>query len=686
MSGLSHLFSPTRIGTMELKNRIVMSPMTTDYGTAEQEPSERLLAYLEERARGGVGLITLEVCSVASDHRYQPNSLSLAEDRFIDVHRRLTDRLHTHGVKLQPQITHPGPESLAPFFTGQDSIGPSVCVNPSGFQSSRPLDIDEIPVIIDQYAQAAIRAKAAGYDGMELHAAHAYMLLGSFLSPLRNARRDAYGGKKLEGRARLLLETLTAIKQAVGSDFPVTVSLSGYERSPGGREVNETQRLAQLLEDAGADAFRISGGTTDVLVTQMVMGSDHPDGINAAAAESIRQVVDVPVMVVGRIHTPELAEKIIADGQADLVAMGRPFLADPHWPNKAQAGQLEDIRRCISCENCIDSMIDDQNLNCAVNAGTGREFEFSIKPATTRKHVLVIGGGPAGMEAARVSSLRGHRVTLIERQSCLGGSLRLAATVHSDNEAFLDWLVKQVQKSAIDVRLATEASPQLIRELDADAIVVATGARVDIPVIEGTELPHVYTGAQMRRIVEGRAGVEDYSMLPQALRGIAKNMAVHFSPKLTPRRLRNYSRHWLPLGKRVVIVGADLAAIEVAEFLAARGRKVSVIESGKRIALEIGPKRRTEHSLRLEKLGVTICTEASCEKIDVDQVYFRNASGQLRSIAADSVIIAGNPVADTELYVTARELAEEVHAIGDCTGLGLIRKATEEGMKVACAL
>ena len=686
MPGLVHLFSPARIGSMELKNRVVMSPMTTDYGTLEQEPSERLLAYLEERARGGVGLITLEVCSVALEHRYQPNSLSLGQDRFIEIHQKLVERIHKYGAKIQPQITHPGPESLAPFFEGKPSLGPSVCVNPSGFQSSHPLDIEEIPVIIDQYAQAACRAKAAGYDGMELHAAHAYMLLGSFLSPLRNARKDAYGGKKLEGRARLLLETLSAIKQAVGPDFPVTVSLSGYERYPGGREINESQRLAQLLEEAGADALRISGGATDVLVSQMVMGSEYPDGINAATAEAIRQVVAIPVMVVGRIHTPELAEKILATGQADLVAMGRPFLADPQWPNKAEAGQLEDIRRCISCENCIDQMIDVQNLNCAINAATGRELENVLTPADTKKHVVVIGGGPGGMEAARVSQLRGHKVTLLERQHCLGGSLRLAATVHSDNEPFLDWLVGQVEKAPIDVRLGCDADVDVLRSLAPDAIVVATGARVEIPDIKGASLPHVITGLQMRRIVEGRAEAQDFAMLPTVFRGLAGITLPWLSPRLSPRQWRDYSRHWLPLGPVIAIIGADLAAIEVAEFLALRGRKVSILESSKRIALEIGPKRRAEHSMRLDKLGVTLCTEVQCEKIDAQSVHFRNAAGQLRHIEIDNVIIAGEPVAATQCYETMKDLAPEVHAIGDCTGLGLIRKATDDGMRVACKL
>ncbi|MBW2294166.1 MAG: NADH:flavin oxidoreductase, partial [Deltaproteobacteria bacterium] len=345
MSQLSSLFSPIKIGSMELPNRIMMAPMTVDYGLPDETPSDRQLAYYGERAAGGMGLIGLEVCSVDPDHRYQQHSLGLHSDSQIEGHRKLVDVIHAHGVKVQPQLSHPGPESLAPFFKQIQPMGPSVIRTETTKQVCREIGLDEIEAVVEMYGEGARRAREAGYDGIELHAAHNYMMLGSFLSPLRNYRTDEYAGGKFEGRAKLLLDVLARIRQKVGADFPITVRISGFERQSGGREINDTQRLAPLLVHAGVDCFHVSGGVGDANITQIITGPEFGVGYNVAAATAIKQVVDVPVLVVGQNMDPLLADRIISEGRADMIAMGRALLADPQFPNKAMSGRLREINR-----------------------------------------------------------------------------------------------------------------------------------------------------------------------------------------------------------------------------------------------------------------------------------------------------------------------------------------------------
>lgn len=656
-SSFPHLLSPIRIGTMQLKNRMVMSPMTTAYCNADQTPSERLIGHFEARARGGVGLITLELVTVATDHPYMHRSMTLGADRYIDAHRPLVEAIHQHGAKVQPQLSHTGPESVAPMFGGPQPVGPSVAVAPVWGWHSRELSQEELPAIAIQYGEAARRARAAGYDGIELHAAHCYNLLGSFLSPLRNKRTDDYSAFRLETRTRFLVEVLEQIKARAGRDFPVTLSISGYERTPGGRGLEDTQAIAPILVEAGVDCFRVSGGISDALVTQMVSRSEMGDAMNAANAESIRNVVNVPVMAVGRIHTPQIAEAILANGQADLVAMARPLLADPEFPNKVASGRHRQIRRCISCENCIDSMQGHDDLRCALNPYSGRETAQITRRTHSPQHVVVVGSGPAGMEAARQAAELGHRVTLLEKQHRLGGSLVLAATVHSDNEYFLDFLKAEMRRLPITVQLGVTATVSDVMALAPDAVIVATGAKVTTPEIPGRHLPHVRSGAQLRAALES---------LPLWLHGL-----------VIPGLLRTLSKAWLPLGKQVAIIGADLVAVELAEFLAHRGRRVHLLEPGSKIAPEVGKKRRAEHMDRLDALRVTVNTRVEIVRIETGGVLIRSHTTE-RLIPSDSVIIAGAPVADTTLLDQLATTRLPVQGIGDCTGLGLIAGATRD--------
>jgi 2,4-dienoyl-CoA reductase (NADPH2) len=681
---LVRLFSPIRIGTLALPNRLVMSPMTTGYAGDDLLPSPRLLAYLEARARGGVGLITLEACSVDRRHREVPRSMHFSDDSVIEAHRALSDRVHAAGAKVQPQLVHPGPDGLAPFFEKIPSLGPSVIPSYLTGTPCRELEVEEIAEIVELYGAAARRIREAGYDGLELHAAHGYMLLGSFLSPWRNRRSDAYRGDTDEGRTRMLTEVLSAIRREAGDEFPVTLRISGYERVPGGRRSYDTPRIAPRLVEAGVDCFHVSGGVIDRLTSQIVTGSSYGDAHNVAAAAAVKRVVGVPVMAVGRIHDPLLAEEILARGDADLIAMARPLLADPELPAKARAGRVSDLRHCISCQTCIDSM-EVGSMRCAINPQSGREGELEITRAVTPLRVSVVGGGPAGLEAARQAALRGHRVQLHERENQLGGAFRLAATVHPENQPFLRFLQTQIERLPIDVRLGSEVDAGRIASSKPDAVIVATGARIATPAIPGDDLPHVWSGPELRGLLSGDVSALATKRLSAWQRWGAQLVLPRASRLATPERMQRLPGRWIPVGPRVAIVGGDLAAVELAEFLAQKGRRVRLFEVGDEIAPEVGLKRRTEHMDRLDRLGVSVNTGIEIEAISATGLRLK-ATGGGTPVDADTVILAGHPEPDTRLFESIRERVPRTFAIGDCTGLGLVAKATDEAARIVAEL
>lgn len=652
MPKLEALFTPTRIGSMELRNRIVMAPMTVDYGSPDETPSERQIAYYSERARGGVALIGLEVCSVDPKHRYQQHSLGLHSDEQIKGHARLVEAIHAHGAKVQPQLSHPGPESLAPFFEQLQPMGPSVIRTETTKQACREITLEEIESVIEMYAEGARRAREAGYDGIELHAAHSYMMLGSFLSPLRNFRTDEYAGSKFEGRTRLLLQVIERIRQSTASDFPVTVRLSGFERESGGREINDTQRLAPLLVAAGVDCLHVSGGVGDANITQIITGPEFAPGYNLASAAAIRQTVDVPVMAVGQNMDPLAAERAIQDGRVDLVVMARALLADPELPRKASEGRLRDINRCTLCQHCVDVMTSEFNgTTCAVNPRVGREAEFPLEPASEAKNVVVVGGGPGGLAAAIYACERGHRVTLFERESELGGAFRWASTTFPHNQLFLDYLIGRVESLPIDVKLGESATREGVEALAPDAVIVAAGGRFESPAVPGSEAEGVISGdAVLQLIADARAGGDAAA---------------------------------LPVGDSVAIVGANLIGVELAELLARHGRRVHVVEPSGRMAMPAGKKRRCDHTKRLDALGVPINTGVTVSAVSSDGVTLTRVTGGEHLLAADTVIVAGNPVPDSSLADQLEGVAGEVAAIGDGTGFGLSRKAVAEAMEVA---
>lgn len=647
MTGYEHLLSPGRIGSMELRNRLVMSPMETMYGTPDGLPSERTVAYFAARAAGGVGLITVGATGIDDQHPETPGGLHLGTDASVDAHRRLVDAVHEHGAKIQPQIVHAGPDGLGPEMHGVTSLGPSVIPSYLTGRPSEEISAAQFSGVLDLYKAAVRRAREAGYDGIELHAAHGYMMLGSFLAPQRNRRTDDYRGDTVQGRLRAVLEALAAIRSEVGDDFPVTLRISGFERVAGGRPMYETAQVAPQLVAAGVDAFHVSGGVIDRLVSKMVNGSDDGDGLNVGAAAAVRQVVDVPVIAVGRLHDPALAEAVLADGRADFVALGRPLLADPDLPNKLRSGGR--VRQCISCENCIDSLEQRFSVDCAVNPRTGKEVELTLGATRERRHVVVVGGGPAGMEAARVAAGAGHRVTLLEAEPELGGAFRWASAAHPDNAPFLEYLRAEVADAEVEVRLGLRATADDVVALHPDAVVVANGGQVGIPELPGADLPHVLDGSALRHLL-GDDGT--------------------------------------PLGRRVAIVGGDLVAVAAAVHLAEHGHLVTVLADGRELAPEIGWKRKTEEMNRLDRLGVTVHVRAEAEQAVPEGLLFTPYGGTSRLLAADSVVLAGVVEPDLSLYEALRERLPgiPVTAIGDATGLGLIRKATDDAAHAVARL
>jgi 2,4-dienoyl-CoA reductase (NADPH2) len=703
----SRLLSPGRIGGLELRNRILMTPMGSNLAETDGHVGPRLQRYYEARAQGGVGLLVVGVGAISwPAGACNPNQVAISDDAFLPGLQELTRRVHAHGARIAIQLQHAGKVAVRDLVEGRPLLVPSMpsakgagdllndltpqeieefVANLSGPRPTlRVATHDDIRALVEAFAAAAERARRAGFDAVELHAGHGY-ILSSFLSPASNTRDDEYGGP-LENRARLLCETLRAVKQRAGRDFPVWFRMDAVEfRTEGGITLEDAARTAQLGEAAGADAVHVSAyadSTSGVAFTDAPLVHRECGYVDFAAR--IKREVDVPVIAVGRIE-PEQADRLLADGRADFVAMGRKLLADPELPRKLAEGRAEDVRPCIYCYTCVAQIFVNRSLYCAVNPATGHEFELEWKPAARPRRVLVVGGGPGGLETARIAALRGHRVTLCERSRRLGGTLRFSSLVCEPNGRLARWLETQVRKQGVDVRLGEAVTPERWAELAPDVTVVAVGARREAPPIPGVEQRHVLSGDDLRALMTGEepgAASRKLSLLQRAAVGAGRLAGVTDDID----RAREMTRHWMPIGQRVAVLGGGIVGVELAEFLAERGRRVTLVEEGAHFAPEMAPPRRWRALYELREHGVELVSSARVLRIDERALTLQREGEQARSVPADAVILATGVRGDTRLADALRAQGREVHVVGDCGGVGYIEGAIRDAHRVAAAL
>ena len=694
-----HLLSPGRIGAMELRNRIAVTAMGMSLSEEDGHVGERLIAYHEEQAKGGAGLVIIGVAGIAwpvGAGLWRQTAIS--DDKFLPGLMELTERVRRHGAKVAAQLHHAGPGSLysarwdlpiwAPAMPQRsegdlfDYFLPEEMASFSGtaMPKIKILEQEDIDLVVRQFGEAAARAKRAGFDGVEIHSAHGY-LLSSFISPKTNTRTDAYGGP-IENRMRLLLEVLAACRAEVGPDFPIWVKLDSREVGKvGGITIEDAKLSAKMVEAAGADAITVSS-YHDAMQAKLHSESNvpHIEDTNLPATAAIKAVVSIPVIGSGRIEM-DTADRTIGKGGTDFVAMGRKLLADPHLPNKLSAGIPERVRPCIYCYTCVSAIYTDDHSRCAVNSELGFEFERKA-PSAPPKHVAVIGGGPGGMESARQLAGLGHKVTLIERSEQLGGTLRFAALAYEPNERLLNWLRNEVAEAGVDVRLSTAATPELLRGLGVDEVIVATGAIRNMPDIPGNDLPNVFSGDDLRRMMFGESS-DDLKRKTGLFTRLAIKVGAATGATANLDLVRKATHAWMPIGEKVVIIGGELVGVELAEFLMERGRQVTVVDVMPRFGKGLTLVRRLRLLAELKEHGVVLATGAKDIAITAGAVSWTDGEGQSQSAVSDTVIVAKGAEGDLSLAKELEAAGFKVYAIGDANGVGYIEGAMRSAAKAA---
>lgn len=634
------LFSPITIGTLTLKNRLVTTAMESCYCDDEGMITQRYIDYVAARAKGGWGMQTTELTSVSKNGRAFYRCCELWDDKFIPGHKRMVDAVHANGGRICIQLAHGGRQTGF-AVTGVQDVAPSALACPvranTPEDKPRELSIDEIHEIIGDFARTALRAKQAGYDAIELHGAHGY-LIQQFFSPFSNKRTDRYGGS-LRNRARFALEVVAAVRAAVGEDFPLIFRLTTSELMGGARlEIGDTRALAVMLEEAGINAINASVGSHSTAGYTPNVPAAVPHGYNLDLTEEIKKVVSIPVFGNGRINDPYMAEAVLRSGKADVIAMGRASLTDPEFPNKARAGRIDEIVSCVGCsQGCTGNIKRGSTpIECLVNPILGHEGEYTFEPAAELKKVAVVGGGIAGCAAAIAARRRGHAVELFEKSDRLGGQFRLAAVPPTKQEltTLIVWQENELARLGIPVRLNTEFTEETARAGKYDAVILSTGATPIIPRIEGVNLPEVMTAAEVLGFVKDP-------------------------------------------GHRVAVVGGGQVGAETAAFLAHQSRDVVVLEMRDKIPAEGEPGPAYYLRRDLDEHHVELIAQATVKRITSDSILYEK-DGQVHTVSGlNNIVLAIGSRSYNPLEEKLQGVAAKVVVAGDAekAGKGLVAHA-----------
>ncbi|NLI89330.1 MAG: FAD-dependent oxidoreductase [Epulopiscium sp.] len=590
----SSMFTTISAGSTKLKNRFVVSPMVTVYCDEDGMATDQYISYYEARAKGGWGLIITEDYAVDPAGRgfFTPG---LWKDEQIESHTKLTDRIHRAGAKVFAQIYHAGRQTTSGLI-GQQTISASPIPCPVLGETPRQLAREEIKKIVSQFGDTALRAKKAGFDGIEVHGGHGY-LIAQFMSGYSNKRWDEYGGN-IKNRMRFPLEIIADIREKCGPDFTIGFRLSADEYVPRGRTIEETRIIVKMLEEAGVDLLNISAGVYGS-TWAVIPPLNVRNGWIVHFAEDIKKIVDIPVITVGRINDPLMGESIIDSGKADLIAMGRGSLADPDLPNKFLEGRYEDIRHCIGCQQgCVSILFLNKPIRCLVNPTCGFEYLDELKKADKPKKVIVVGGGPGGMEAARAAALSGHEVSLYEQTGRLGGEFAVGAIPPEKGDLILysSWVARQIKKLGVDINLQTEFTAKMLDEKKPDKVIIATGSHYKKPNIPGIDKKHIVNATDV----------------------LLGNVEV---------------------GQKVVVLGGGLIGSETATYLGENGKDVTIVEQKESIAIEEEGTRRKFLMELVEDLDIKLMTNTKLLEINNESVHLER-SGVETDLKADTVVLA----------------------------------------------